>query len=33
MIPRLQALITTLHEVPFDQYPAIMRQFQSEILG
>ncbi len=32
LTPRLRRLISALHEAPREQYPAIMRRFESEIL-
>ena len=32
MTPNLRALISALHEAPRERHPAIMRQFDSEIL-
>ena len=33
MTPRLRELIAALHAAPYDQHAAIMRQFDSEIVG
>jgi mannose-6-phosphate isomerase-like protein (cupin superfamily) len=33
MTPRLRDLIAALHAAPYDQHAAVMRQFDSEIVG
>jgi mannose-6-phosphate isomerase-like protein (cupin superfamily) len=32
MTPRIKDLVSTLHTVPFDQHPAVLKQYQSEIV-